>query len=171
MSERTEQRTRDTDVDTDIDTDFASVLDDGGAQSSPRQSTESKSGLRGRISQRLGGFFDPKVFALSLVLTVGLAFTAGLFIPIVPDAVTSLVAVFVGGFIIGAGSKEGHYLEVGAATLMAGALTAVLGNLVIALAGSNTGPILAIGASASGLAGILGHYFGRDLRAGLTKDV
>lgn len=170
MSERTEQRTRDTDV--DVDTDFGSVLDDESAQSQQRSSSsESRFGIRSRISQRFSGFFEPKVFALALVLTVTLSLLSSIFVPFVPNSVTSLLGVFVAAFVIGAGSSEGRYLEVGAATLMSGAVTAVLGNLVFTLAGSNTVPVLAIGASASGVAGIIGHYFGRDLRAGLTKDI
>jgi len=43
-------------------------------------------------------------------------------------------------------------------------------NLLVSLAEFGV-PVVALGAGASGLAGVLGHYFGRGLRSGLSKEV
>lgn len=170
MAERTDQRTRDRDVSVDVDTDFGSVLgDDSEKAPQQRASEQSKSGgLRSRVSERVGDIFSVQTFAVTLFLTVALAFIAGTFVPIIPGS--SLFGVFAGGFLVGAGGEKRRYLEVGAATLMSGALTALLSNLFGVFLGFGV-PLVAMGAGASGLAGILGHYFGRDLRAGLTQDI
>lgn len=174
MAERTEQRSRDRDVGVDVDTDFGDLTESseettesGGIRERLGRDTQ-RQGIRGRISDRLSSVFSVRTFALTLVLTVVLAFLTGTFVPVVPAS--SLIGVFAAGFLLGAGSEDSHYVEVGAATLFSGAVTAVLGHLVLSLAGMGV-PVLAVGASASGLAGVVGHYFGRDLRAGLTQDI
>ena len=128
------------------------------------------SGIRTRLAQRLGRIFSIKTFAVALVVTIGLAFVSSAVVPFVPDNVTGLLGVFLGGSAIGLGSDGRRYLEVGAAALMAGALTVLLSNVTLAVWGPG-GPLLAIGAGSSGIAGLIGHYVGRDLRAGLTRDV
>ena len=83
---------------------------------------------------------------------------------------SSLLGVFAAGFLLGAVQNERQYLEVGAATLMSGAITALVSNLLVAFLGAGI-PLVAIGAGASGIAGLLGHYFGRDLRDGLSREI
>lgn len=177
MSERTDTRTRDTDV--DLDTDFGidddvgvdrpSSEDDGlrGRIPGGGSSTESKS-LRGRLADRVGGWFSIRTFGVTLLLTVALSLVAGMLIPVVPAS--GLVGVFLAGFLLGIAKSDSHYLEVASATLLSGAVTAVLGNLFAALVGVGI-PLMAIGAGASGLAGVIGHYVGRDLKDGLTREI
>ena len=61
----------------------------------------------------------------------------------------------------------GPLLEVGA---LAGGGSVLLGNFLIALLGGGL-TIVAFGAAGGAVAGVLGHYFGRDLRHGLTRDL
>jgi len=47
---------------------------------------------------------------------------------------------------------------------------ALLGNVVLALVGAGA-PLVTVGIGGGVLAAVLGHYFGRDLRVGLTREV
>ncbi|WP_157513248.1 hypothetical protein [Halapricum sp. CBA1109] len=107
---------------------------------------------------------------MMLLVTTVLSFVAGTVVPLVPGNVAGLLGVFAAGFLLGAVDDDRHYLEVGLASAFAGVLTAVLGNLVLTVAGLGV-PILAAGATASGVLGLLGHYVGRDLRDGLTREL
>jgi len=179
MAERTDQRTRDRDASADLDP----TLDDAGVQTdfdsefgsdlgieAPTDEADSGGGIRGRISERLGSIFSVEAFTMTLVLTVVFAFLAGGFIPLIPDNIGGLLGVFGAGFALGVGSSKRHYLEVALATLFTGAITALLSNLTLTLFGVGA-PMIALGAGASGLAGVAGYYFGRDFRSGLTKEI
>lgn len=180
MAERTDQRTRDSEVDLDadfgsssdgggVDTDFGSVL--GTDEDVTATATDTGGGgIRGRVGQRVDSIFSVRTFTIALLVTVILSFVAGAVVPIVPSNISGLLGVFAGAFGIGLVSEDRHYLEIGAATLMTGAVTSLLGNLTLTLLGAGV-PLVAFGAGASGLAGLAGHYFGRDLRAGLTEDI
>ncbi|MEF8977093.1 MAG: hypothetical protein V5A21_12775 [Halapricum sp.] len=181
MAERTDERTREDEVgvDTDLgsimgedtdattsDTDLGSIMgDDTGATD-----TDTTGGLRGRLRRRVGSIFSIGTFGIALVLTLVLAFVVGGIVPFVPDNISGLVGVFLGGFALGTVSSDRHYLEVGTAALMTGALIVLLSNFMVAVFGPGA-PLVAFGAGTSGVAGVLGYYFGRDLRAGLTRDL
>lgn len=172
MSERTEQRTRDASV--DVDAELGDIMGDEPAgdvsdQSTTSRATEQSSGIRGRVSDRLDSIFSVRLFTIALVATLALSFVAASVVPFVPDNVAGLAGVFGAAFGLGLGISRRHYTEVVIASLFTGALTTLLGQFVLTLV---TGvPIIAVGAGASGLAGLAGHYFGRDLRAGLSKDI
>lgn len=189
MAERTDQRTRDGGVDDEFGVDVDG-LEDGGYggdgfesdtgtdQSSGGlrdrlpgggSSSRERRGIRGRLADRVGGFFSLRSFSVALVLTVVFAFVAGFVIPFIPGS--SLLGVFAAGFLLGMLRSEREYLEVGAATLFSGAITAVLSHLFEMVFLDVGIPLVAIGAGASGVAGLLGHYFGRDLRKGLSQDI
>lgn len=124
------------------------------------------SGLRNRVSSP----FSLRAFLLALGLAVAGSALAG-FVPFVPTAVATLVGVFAGGFVLGLVRSTRSYLEV-AASGVAVAVVAVLSQyLVVSFLGDVGVPVALIGAGSGLLAGVLGHYFGRDLRAGLTKDL
>lgn len=123
------------------------------------------SGLR----QRLGGAFSITAFVIALVLT---AVGSGLggFIPLIGGPL-AFAGIFLATFLLGTVSSRRHYVEAGlSAGLVAGA--SALGNHVyLAFIGGN-GPILIGGLAAIGVVcGVLGHYFGRDLRDGFTRDL
>lgn len=58
----------------------------------------------------------------------------------------------------------------GAAGTAVGGVSAVLSNAVLAIAGS-TQAVLAVGVTVGLVGCLLGYYFGRDLRNGLTQDI
>lgn len=180
MAERTDQRTREREASADVDlgldgdastqTDFGSEFGSDFGTEESTGTSDSSGWIRGRISRRLGSLFSVRSFGITLLVTIVMAFLAGGFVPFVPDNVGGLVGVFGAGFALGVGSSERHYLEVAAATLMAGAITALLSSLNLMLLGAGM-PLVALGAGASGVAGVAGYYFGRDLRSGLTRDI
>lgn len=73
-------------------------------------------------------------------------------------------------FAIGLLTSKRRYLEMGAAGTAVGGVSAVLSNAVLAIAGS-TQAVLAVGVTVGLVGCLLGYYFGRDLRNGLTQDI
>ena len=128
------------------------------------------SGLRGRLpSVRV---FSIRTFLVALALAVAGLVVGGL-VPVV-GVVGRFVGLFVAAFAVGLLSARRSYLEVA----LAGALAAGLGFLLSAL-GTVLVPIVAdygveiagVGAATGLIVSVAGHYFGRDLRAGLTAEV
>lgn len=125
---------------------------------------------------RLDGLFSLKAFVLSVVL-VGLGVGIGGAIPFV-GTVGSLSGLLIATFLSGLIASQRRYLE-----------TAIAGGSIVGLsfaASLLTTGVLPVGmrffreygllfggvgvALGAGL-GVVGHYFGRDLRAGLTQEV
>lgn len=141
--------------------------------------TESGGRLSG-VKRRAARVFSPRSFLLSLVVVVvGIAaggFVGGL-VPFL-GTVGQLLGVFAATFVLGLVRTRRHYLEVAAAGAVAATLIVlsstlngaflpvgveVLQQYGLALAG--------VGAGTGAAAALLGYYFGRDLRAGLTKSL
>lgn len=128
-------------------------------------------GRFGRLRNRTGSLFSPRHFLLALALTVGGLLVGGL-VPLIPGV--GLLGVAIAGFVVGLISEKRRYLEVGAAGAVAAGLGLVLSSLNLVLLAGLRGqaPELAvIGAGAGVVVALLGHYFGRDLRDGLTRDI
>ena len=127
-------------------------------------------GLRGRV----GRLFSVRRFAVAFVLTLGAFLLANAvpFVGAIPllGSVAGLLGVFLAGFALGAAGRRG-YLEL----FVAGAATAGVGllldQLVLSVVGGFAVPLAAVGATAGAVAAVLGHYFGRDLRDGLTRSL
>ena len=124
-----------------------------------------------------GGWFSAKAFALSLAAVAAGVFAGGA-IPLIGGTVGSAGGVFLAAFLIGLALSARRYVETGLAGAAAGALVAVtnvlnVGFLPIGLdyLGQWGLPLLAVGGGLGLVVALLGHYFGRDLRAGLTADV
>ncbi|SDM47535.1 hypothetical protein SAMN04487949_1788 [Halogranum gelatinilyticum] len=131
-----------------------------------------RTGIRGR----LGRLFSPKLFLATLLLTV-VAMAVGGSIPLV-GFVGRFVGLFAVAFAVGLVAKRRHYLEVAAAGGVASGLGFLLSTLSATflpvaadLLGQYGVAIAGGGAVAGMLVALLGHYFGRDLRDGLTKGV
>jgi hypothetical protein len=85
------------------------------------------------------------------------------------------VGLFAATFCYGLVAERSHYVAVG----VGGALAAVLGFVLQTVLGTAFVPVLAgwgpeiagVGATAGLLVALVGHYFGRDLRDGLTRDL
>lgn len=125
---------------------------------------------------RLDGLFSLKAFALAVGLVV-LGVVVGGAIPLV-GSIGSLVGVFLAAFLLGSIVSQSRYLEIG---LAGGGVVGV--TFALSLLTSVALPIgldffqqygLAFGAVGAGLGAllaVLGHYFGRDLRTGLTREI
>ncbi|WP_227133515.1 hypothetical protein [Halorubellus salinus] len=116
-------------------------------------------------------YFDPKSAGISAVLVFAGAMAGGLIpIPFV-GGLARLLGVGVGAFAHGLGASDSRYAETLVASGVVGFLVAlVTTNMFVTLSGIGV-PILAVSTVATMLVALLGHYFGRDLRAGLTADV
>ena len=192
MSERTEERERTrenprSDLDFDTDVDIDGLLSDTGGRSGAgenRKPTQSKratrsadtgrDGFRARLRDRRRGLFSLRVFVGMLVLALGVGLLGG-FVPVpLISGFAGLIGVFAAAFVVGLASAERHYVESGLAGAAAAGVILVLSNLsVVFLAAFRdiVPEVGVIGAGAGLLAALVGHYFGRDLREGLTADL
>ncbi|MFC7214141.1 DUF456 domain-containing protein [Saliphagus sp. GCM10025334] len=106
---------------------------------------------------------------LAVFLTLGFGMVAGgIVLPF--SGVGRLLGLFAMAFVIGLATSRRRYLE----TCLGGAGIGALGVLLdfaIFLPTDSGRYLLAIGAGAGLLASVIGYYFGRDLRAGLVRDV
>lgn len=116
--------------------------------------------------------FSVRTFLIALVLAV-VGLVLGGLVPVV-GVVGRFVGLFAAAFVVGLVAARRSYLEVA----LAGAVAAGLGFLLSAL-GTALFPVVAdygteiagVGAATGLLVSVAGHYFGRDLRAGLTAEV
>jgi hypothetical protein len=103
--------------------------------------------------------------------------TVGSMVPIV-GIIGTLAGIAAGAALVGAVLGGRRYVGValaGAVTMLAlvglSTLTSLLAPVAIGLI-SQVGPAVGVGAGATGaVAGLVGHYVGRDLRAGLARPV
>jgi hypothetical protein len=81
--------------------------------------------------------------------------------------------MFAAAFVLGVVAGEAKYLETALAGGALGALLFMLSSLNIALIGGSAGAtrLVAVGTGFGLVAALLGLYFGRDLRKGLTADI
>ncbi|ELZ78238.1 hypothetical protein C455_11163 [Haloferax larsenii JCM 13917] len=150
--------------------DILSGLNLGEDDSSPTsQSSEKKPG-------RLGRLFSARAFLLALVLSIG-GLVVGGAIPLV-GFIGRFVGIAAAGFLLGLVGSKRRYVEIGLAGAIAAGLAFVLSTLAsvfapfaVQLLADYGLAIAGVGALSGGLAGLVGHYFGRDLRDGLTRDV
>jgi hypothetical protein len=124
-------------------------------------------GFRSRLPSP-SRLFSPKGFLLALVLTLGGFFLGGL-VPVV-GGVTGIVGVFLAGFLLGVAGRK-RYLELALAGAATGGVGLLLDRLVLSFLGDVALPLAGIGAAAGLLAAVVGHYVGRDLYDGLTREL
>ena len=163
-SDRTRTREAGTDDVTEFDVDLSGEKT-GGAE----RPDDPGSGLRERVGGRAKRLFSPRAFLVALLLSVvGLVGTSAL-IPLLPGA--GLPGVFLATFLFGLAAERRHYLE----TVVAGGATvgasALLDFAVVAALGGIGVPLAAVAGGVGAVIGAVGHYFGRDLRDGLTREI
>jgi hypothetical protein len=175
MAERSDQVSRDdksmgdAELDEFLDTDDAEENNVDTEPVGRFARIRSRFGNTVSVRPRLGRLFSVRSFLLALAGTVLGAIGFGIVVPFF-DSLAALAGIFAAAFLGGAIGSRRIYLEF----TLAGAVTAALGTLskfmVVAMVGQ--GELLAIfGAGSGAIAASLGHYFGRDLRAGVTRDV
>ena len=140
---------------------------------SPRTSSDSPAGdsRRARAKRRVVGVFSPRYFLAALLFMAG-GLVLGSAVPLIPG--TGFLGVAFAAFAFGLVSGGRHYLEAGVAGAVVTGLGFVLFSLTTFALGflNGLGPQVALLVGGAGfLAGVVGNYFGRDLRAGLTADI
>ncbi|MFC7226694.1 hypothetical protein N0B31_04705 [Salinirubellus salinus] len=167
-------------VERQTDSDIRS--DDGGSErhagsdasaASTQQESEAATtsgGIRSRLPDRpsVPTLLTPRGLLLSVVLTV-VGFLLGGFVPLV-GGVTGLLGIGVAGFVLGLVGK-GRYLELALSGAATGAVAFFLDRLVLSVVADFALPLTLVGGTAGLVAAVLGLYFGRDLRDGLTRSV
>lgn len=123
---------------------------------------------RARLRERASSAFSLRAFFLALVLiAVGVAL--GGFVPIL-GVVLRYAGVFSAAFVFGLVSNRRHYVEAGLAGALVPGIGTLLDYFALTIAGVGL-PVIAIAAGLGLLCGVIGHYFGRDLRDGLTREL
>ena len=157
----------------DEDTDATATT---GAESSWSPDESARASPKESAGGRLSGLFSPRLFLVALVLSI-VAVVAGGAVPIV-GVIGRLVGLFVVAFAIGAVASDRHYLEVGLAGAVASGMGFVVSTLTSAffpfavrLLSEYGIAIAGVGAGVGALAALVGHYVGRDLRDGLTREL
>ncbi|MDG5776374.1 hypothetical protein VB773_07885 [Haloarculaceae archaeon H-GB2-1] len=167
MAERTDEPTR-----SGVE-EYEDLLDDGPTTS--RGGREMAAGESSTTAEPSGSRFGSRLrtpslssFLLTLALVVVGMVGTGTLVPFVPF--TGLLGVFAAGFGLGALSDRQRYVSLAVAGALAVGVGTLFDYLVISLLGVGL-PLVAVGAGAGAVAAVLGHYFGRDLRDGLTEEL
>ncbi|TKX58812.1 hypothetical protein EXE44_04515 [Halorubrum sp. SS7] len=155
----------------------ASDADSGGAANAePSAGTAGSAGGSGRVGVS-GRWFSAKAFGLALVTVAVGVFVGGL-IPLIGGTIGTAGGVFLAAFLLGLVLSTRRYVETGIAGGAAGAASAVTSVLGVGFLPigidylSQWGlPLVAVGGGVGLALALLGHYFGRDLRAGLSRDI
>ncbi|SDX81536.1 hypothetical protein [Halopenitus persicus] len=155
------------DVDPPADGSGSSV---GGADPSGPSADRSRVGMNGRL-------FAVRAFAVAAVaLGVG-GFLGGL-VPIVGGTLGRAVGVAGAAFLLGALLADRRYVETALAGIVVGAATSLLGLLTVGFLpvgvrflGEYGVGVAGFGALLGLVLAVVGYYFGRDLRDGLTREV
>lgn len=163
------------DFDDLLDDDLAGDEGDFAASSAGDRSRDAETGA-GKVGLD-GRWFSGKALGVALV-AVAVGTFAGSLIPVVGGTVGTVAGVFAAAFLLGLVRSARRYAEVGTAGAAAGVVTAVTSVLGVGFLPIGIDylqqwglPLLAVGGGIGLVVALLGHYFGRDLRAGLSRDV
>ncbi|MES3160659.1 MAG: hypothetical protein PPP55_03700 [Halorubrum sp.] len=173
------------DLDDILDDDLASSGGSAAADASVSETAStddevtagpSRSSDEGRIGVD-GRWFSLKSFALAAV-AIGSGVFLGGAIPLIGGTIGAAAGVLLGAFLVGFVFSSRSYVENGVAGTAAGALTAVTSVLGVGFLPigidylSEWGlPLLVVGGGLGLVLALVGHYFGRDLRAGVTSEL
>lgn len=138
---------------------------------SPSQSQSQSTSLRDRLLSNVTGVFSPRHFLLAFVVL-----SIGLFIPSLLPIISALpgvglIGLFCGAFALGGVGSDRQYLEVGTAGALAVGMSFLTQYMTIALVGSRVSEFATLGFGVGIVVAVIGYYFGRDLRNGLTQDI
>ena len=153
------------DVSNDVRTD---------AGSAPEAST-AEGRLRGLVPSLSSPSVSLRSFLVVLVASLAGVIVGGS-IPIV-GSIGRFLGLFAVAFAVGTVGSRSRYLEVGVGAIAAGVafllgtLTSIFAPVAVRVLADYGVAIVGVGTGAGLLVSIVGHYFGRDLRAGLTRDV
>ncbi|WP_254840614.1 hypothetical protein [Natronomonas marina] len=163
---RDRTRTRDRSSVEEVDaTEFDVGLDDSDGRT---DESASEPGGTERVGTRAKRVFSPRAFLAALLLSVGGLVAANAVVPL-PGA--GLVGVFAATFLFGLVAERRRYLETAVAGGVSFGASTLVGYAVVAALGGFGVPLAAVAGGVGCAVGALGHYFGRDLRDGLTREV
>ena len=139
-----------------------------------RTDASAPDGSDGRLRSRLPGPTVVTVRGVALALALALAgIVAGGVVPVL-GSVGRFVGLFLAAFALGLVGSRRRYVATGLAGALAAGVASLLSVLwtpflpVVAEYGVE---IAGVGAGLGLLVSVAGHYVGRDLRAGLTRDL
>jgi VIT1/CCC1 family predicted Fe2+/Mn2+ transporter len=161
MAERTAERTRSSDGDAEsTDTTATDAIDTSlGSLSDEATDTEAESG---------GSYFSVRALIVAFG-AIGGGMTLGSLVPMIPF--TAFAGIPAGAFLHGLLDRERRYAETAVAGGLLAGLAVITSLLPQVLAGLNGTRLFAIAAAVGLVLSVVGHYFGRDLRDGLTRDI
>ena len=159
MSERTAERTRETDSDDETSEDGALGGVDTATTTAADTTESSDSG---------GTIFSVGALVVAFV-AIGAGMIAGSLVPVIPF--TALAGIPVGAFLHGLLDSQRRYIETAIAGGVSAGAAVVTSLLPQMLAGLDGTRLFAIAAAVGLVLAVVGHYFGRDLRDGLTRDL
>ncbi|WP_435333730.1 hypothetical protein [Haloarchaeobius sp. TZWWS8] len=111
--------------------------------------------------------FNPKSFVLAAVLLAA-GYLVGAMAPL--GGLGSWLGILVAAFSYGLGTSKGRYPETALAGAGIGLVTALFNRTAMLFLANGQGElVLGLGAFLGLLAGLVGYYFGSDLRKGLTS--
>jgi VIT1/CCC1 family predicted Fe2+/Mn2+ transporter len=159
MSERTAERTRETDSDDETSEDGAL----GGVETATTTAADTT-----ESSDSGGTIFSVGALVVAFV-AIGAGMIAGSLVPVIPF--TALAGIPVGAFLHGLLDSQRRYIETAIAGGVSAGAAVVTSLLPQMLAGLDGTRLFAIAAAVGLVLAVVGHYFGRDLRDGLTRDL
>lgn len=163
-----ERPVADTDTGTDANADTDNSADTNTSWFNRRRSS-SESTATDTQSDENAAYFAPKAF-LALVLAFGAAMLVGTTVVPIVSLLGGAFGLFGTAFLTGLVTSRRRYLEVATAGIGVGAVMTLLSSPLAAFLTSPT-TFAAFGAGVGLLTGVLGYYFGRDLRDGLAREV
>ncbi|PSP61227.1 hypothetical protein BRC76_06605 [Halobacteriales archaeon QH_8_67_36] len=156
MSEQTAERTRGSGADADAE----AVTDVTNTSTGPLKDESAGDSSR--------SYFSVRALIVAFV-AIGGGMTLGSLVPVLPF--TAFAGIPVGAFLHGLLDRERRYAETAVAGGLLAGLSIITSLLPQLLAGLNGTRLFAIAAATGMILGLVGHYFGRDLRDGLTRDL
>lgn len=173
--EREADRSRDGEVGLGADTDVSGELEEltdlegvADIEESQSRADAGSGGLRSRLGEGARTVATGRSLAVALTVVAASGLLVGGVLPL--GSLGNLLGVALGAFLYGVVAGARHYTETALAGTAVGGALALFGNLALSLTGVGV-PLVAVGAIGGGLAGLVGHYFGRDLRDGLTREI
>jgi hypothetical protein len=198
MGERERQKTEDVDIegtsdvsldessdlgldeDTDLglddtvgDSSLDSSADTGLGGTAGRREDSAQQSESGGLLQSLYGRTVGRVLSTrSLGITLVVTFVFSMLFSLIPliGLLGKLLGIGVAGFLYGLVGSSSRYPEHLLAGSIVGGGSALLGNLLVIGFGSMTG-LLVVGVLGGALTATVGHYFGRDMNEGITRDI
>jgi hypothetical protein len=136
-----------------------------GAETDP-ESASAADRVRSRLAAPFSSLFSLRLFLVVLGLCLVGMVLGSMLVPL-PGA--GIAGIAVAGFVVGLARSDRRYLELLLAGLVASGVGVVFEYAFVVLIGG-LAPV-AFGTAAGAIAAVAGHYFGRDLRHGLLRDL